>query len=256
MKKFVALTILTLSYFISSANETSHIDFFEGSFEAAMEKAGEEGKLFLVDFYASWCAPCKWMDKTTFTNKDLASYANENYISLKVNIDDLDGFSWKQKYDVQYLPTILIFNSKGVLIDRIEETMSASKLLRIIKNHNSEDNNAVIKHRINNSPREALKELKKYQAEQTRVPQYEYYLKKTQKTNFKLLIGTYAKYEDALEKYHILKSRFIEPIIVLNDIEGSNMVYKILMGDFLTETEAEDYKNILESKFSIESTVY
>ena len=38
------------------------IEFFKGDYNAALEKAKQEGKMLFVDFYADWCGPCNgWL---------------------------------------------------------------------------------------------------------------------------------------------------------------------------------------------------
>ena len=34
------------------------IEFFKGDYNAALEKAKQEGKMLFVDFYVVWCGPC------------------------------------------------------------------------------------------------------------------------------------------------------------------------------------------------------
>ena len=55
------------------------------------------------------------MDETTFKDENVARVLNENFIALKVDIDNVSGYDLKNAYDVKYLPTMLIFNSSLLL---------------------------------------------------------------------------------------------------------------------------------------------
>ena len=81
-----------------NTNPVNSVRFYSGSFENAKEKAGTEGKLFFVEFYADWCTPCKWMDKTTFRDKDVVNQLNENYVPLKMDIESGEGTNLKQQF--------------------------------------------------------------------------------------------------------------------------------------------------------------
>src|SRR5260221_4295998 len=59
------------------------------SWEEIKAKAKEEHKFIFVDLYATWCAPCKQMDRIEYTDNDLGNFLNKHFISLKVQIDSL-----------------------------------------------------------------------------------------------------------------------------------------------------------------------
>jgi len=136
--------LLTLLSWTSKADV--EISFLPGDLNHVKQLAGSEGKLYLVDFVAKWCMPCKWMDETTFADPQVAAYLSENYISAKVDIDNFDGFNYKNQYNITVLPSILIFNSKGEMVGRYEESMPPSKMLTILSEHNYPENR-VITHR-------------------------------------------------------------------------------------------------------------
>ncbi len=47
--------------------------------------AKEQKKILLVDMYTSWCSWCKKMDKTTYSDKDVAAMINKYFIAVKLN---------------------------------------------------------------------------------------------------------------------------------------------------------------------------
>ena len=70
------------------------------------EKAIKESPLTLVDFYASWCTPCKMQMPILIEFKE----AMERKVKLiKVDVDQNPEIA--NKYKVQMLPTILIFQN-------------------------------------------------------------------------------------------------------------------------------------------------
>ncbi|MFK7978841.1 MAG: thioredoxin family protein [Saprospiraceae bacterium] len=128
------------------ANTTAKIAFIENDLEVAKRQAQTDGKLIMVDFWADWCSPCKWMDEQTFNRPEVANYLNTNYVSVRVNIDNLDGIAYKTQYDIRFLPTILILDPSGKVVRKYEESMAPSKLLKVLKNH---DENKVLPPYVN-----------------------------------------------------------------------------------------------------------
>jgi len=142
MKIVQTLCLLCLTMAVSNTAKATNVDllFNRGSLQQAQTQAAQQGKLYLVDFEAKWCLPCKWMDETTFSDPSVSNYLSDNYIPVKVDIDDFDGFNYKQEYNIQVLPSILIFNSKGDLVGRYEESMTPSAMMEILENHNTPEN--------------------------------------------------------------------------------------------------------------------
>ncbi|MEN9610992.1 MAG: hypothetical protein RLZZ628_1806 [Bacteroidota bacterium] len=116
------------------------LKFISGDIRAAQILAAKEGKLVFVDFRANWCAPCKIMEEYTFTHPSVETAIHSNYVPVQVDIDEIDGFELKQKFNVKVLPTMLIFNSQGKLIGKYEESMPASRLIDVLETHNSVGN--------------------------------------------------------------------------------------------------------------------
>ncbi len=121
------------------ANANSAPDFLV-SLPDAKYKAATEGKLYFLKFTADWCRPCQWMDEHTFTDQRVQTYINANYVPVKINVDDFDGMVIKQKYEVEYLPTLIIFNSKGKEVARFSESLGPSRLLTILEENNTPRN--------------------------------------------------------------------------------------------------------------------
>lgn len=118
----------------------------------ARKRAAAEGRLLFADFHAVWCSPCQWMEKNTYSNQTVTDMLEQNYVRVKIDIDEAEGYKLKKDYDIKYLPTILIFNSDGKLVDRIEETLSPLKMTEILSKHNTLINKTIIRHDLNTAP--------------------------------------------------------------------------------------------------------
>ena len=78
----------------------------------------------LVDFYATWCGPCKMMTP-------ILEQVNEQ-MKDKLRIVKIDTDKYPQlasKYHIQALPTLVLFKN-GQLADKIEGVMEAPQLVQ------------------------------------------------------------------------------------------------------------------------------
>jgi len=93
----------------------------------AFEQAKTSNKMVFADFYADWCHYCREMDSETYTDTNVQQRIAQSYIAVKIDTDDNPDLS--SQYNVYGLPTIIIFNSNGQEIKRIEGYQSPSQLL-------------------------------------------------------------------------------------------------------------------------------
>ncbi len=87
----------------------------------------------LLDFTASWCMPCKKMERETFVDESLGDYVNKNYVSIQVDVDWFWGMDVAEKYGVTAYPTILVLDTKGNVVRTIRGFQTAANLLHQLR---------------------------------------------------------------------------------------------------------------------------
>jgi thioredoxin 1 len=114
----VLISNCTNSQSTSTAQHTSTtgIQFFEGTFAEAKAKAKAEGKKIFMDAYASWCGPCKMMQKNTFPDPLVGKVFNEKYVSVAYDMEIGEGLELSKIYPVDAYPTLFFMDADGKIL--------------------------------------------------------------------------------------------------------------------------------------------
>ena len=127
MRTIITSCLLTLGALSVSA---SGIEFFQGSFEEALEAAEQQGKLVFVDAYAVWCGPCKRMSNQVFPREDVGAFYNEHFIALKLDMERGAGKKFGRKFPVSSYPTLLYIDPQGELVQRVIGAQTPENLIK------------------------------------------------------------------------------------------------------------------------------
>ena len=115
MKNYIVVLLCMLG---SQLIAQSQISFMKGTWDEVLEKAKEEDKIIFVDVYATWCGPCKMMDREVFSQEKVAEYYNATFVNAKFDSDTEIGGAVATQFGVTALPTFLYVSPSGELISK------------------------------------------------------------------------------------------------------------------------------------------
>jgi len=137
MKSIVSGLFIFISLF-SFAQDG--IQFQELPFKDLVAKAKKEKKLVFIDAYASWCGPCKMMEKNVFVTKSVGDFFNKNFVNARIDMEKGEGREVATKFGVRSYPTYLFLNGEGELVSQNYGYMEESMFLLMAQDINSPNN--------------------------------------------------------------------------------------------------------------------
>ena len=80
-------------------------------------------KLVVVDFWATWCGPCRMLSPLL---DEVEGEMSDKVTVVKVNVDDADEIA--MRYRIMSIPTLLFFKN-GQIVDKTVGAMPKSTLV-------------------------------------------------------------------------------------------------------------------------------
>lgn len=133
MKKLLMLLLLVnvCPYVRSQSSNPKGINWVEGlSWDQVKLKARQENKYIFIDCYATWCGPCKEMDRRVYNQEQVADLFNDKVIAVRLQFDRTreDNAQVKQwypvvaeltgKYHIDAYPTLLYLSPEGKAVHK------------------------------------------------------------------------------------------------------------------------------------------
>jgi len=102
--------------------------------EETLKQAQNQKKPVIIDFYATWCTPCRELEEVTFHQPDVVRLAEKDFTMVKVDVTK-GGNPYHEellkKYGVKGVPTIVFLDGEGQeLVDlRLVDYLPPDKFL-------------------------------------------------------------------------------------------------------------------------------
>ncbi len=116
--------------------------------EEAQELAKKEPKKVFIDVYTDWCGWCKRMDKVTFSDEEVAAYANEHFYAVKLKADSNNKVTFHGKevtqaelakaLKVSGYPTIVFFDETFSQFQPVSGFRKADEFKKMLMQVNGE----------------------------------------------------------------------------------------------------------------------
>ncbi|MEI6408758.1 MAG: thioredoxin family protein [Bacteroidota bacterium] len=96
-----------------------------------LEEAQKQHKPVFLEFYATWCGPCKVMEREVFSQPDIYDYLNKNFLSYHVDVDSPTGKPIAEIYEIKGMPTVIFVDPKGVALETELGLITASRFKKV-----------------------------------------------------------------------------------------------------------------------------
>lgn len=125
--------LLLLALVLGSAAAQAQVKFETKSTDAVREMAVKTGKLVFIDLYASWCPPCRMMERQVFSRKDVGEFMDQRFVAAKYDVDKTTGRELMKKYGEGSIPLYLVFDTQGEVLGRIQGAADAETFMENLR---------------------------------------------------------------------------------------------------------------------------
>ena len=118
---------LLIAVLVAATSVAGGVVFQDLSVRKALARAEADGKLVLLYYTTTWCAPCRVMEATTFEDAGVAAWVAEHTVALKLDGDISRGLA--KRYNEYGYPAVVYVGTDGTVVDRIVGLVDSAEFL-------------------------------------------------------------------------------------------------------------------------------
>jgi len=150
--KLLKLAMVALVVFTGTAF-AEEVQWLEGqTWDEIIAMAQEQDTQIVIDFYATWCGPCKMLDNQVYNVPDVVQTMS-SLVNFKVDVDKEEYKELTKLFKISAMPTVVVCRKDGSEIDRFLGFRPAPIFLSTLKDYLAEKNTyADVKARLEKDP--------------------------------------------------------------------------------------------------------
>lgn len=87
--------------------------------EEGLSLAASSDRLVLADVSAIWCSSCRTFDSKVLGDEDVRKLIDARYVFVRIEHESDEGKAFRERYDVQGFPRLLVLDANGELVARL-----------------------------------------------------------------------------------------------------------------------------------------
>ncbi len=104
--------------------------FVELSVEAAVAEAKRTDKLVMIDFFTTWCGPCKRLDRITWKDPAVVEWLGKHAVAMKIDAEK--DVELAKRFKIVAYPTMVFINGAGKEVNRIRGFVDGPTFLKAV----------------------------------------------------------------------------------------------------------------------------
>lgn len=93
-------------------------DAWKHDFTEAAKEAKQSARPLLIHFHATWCPPCRQMEKDVLHHADVRDLLSRNFVAVMIDSDQHPELV--QQFDIKGLPADVVIAPDGMVLPKIE----------------------------------------------------------------------------------------------------------------------------------------
>lgn len=102
------------------------------SWDKAVASANKSDKPLVIEFYATWCGPCRWFEETVLTDNEVKSRLGEIEFE-RMDFDSSAGRHHARRLGVHSVPTLVAVDRQGKPIGLVTGALAKPGFLDFLR---------------------------------------------------------------------------------------------------------------------------